>query len=119
MKNNISWATPLVSALLLAEKELDRHRHPPVETIEKEITIVNRFGLHLRPAAMFARTANRFHSHISAAKGGVEVDGKSVLALISLAAEKGATLRIRIEGTDARKAMRDIEQLIQSGFEEN
>ena len=83
MKNNIAWATPLVSALLLAEKELDRHWHPRHETIEKEVTIMNRFGLHVRPAAMLVRLANRFDSTTSVAKEGVEVDGKSVMALIA------------------------------------
>jgi phosphotransferase system HPr (HPr) family protein len=83
MKNNIAWATPLVSALLLAEKDLDRHWHPRHETIEKEVTIMNRFGLHVRPAAMFVRLANRFDSTTSAAKEGVEVDGKSVMSLIA------------------------------------
>ena len=119
MKTNIAWATPLVSALLLAEKELDRHWQPQAETIEKEITIVNRFGLHTRPAGMFVRLANRFESIISVTKEGVEVDGKSVMALISLSATKGTKLRLRIEGTDAREATQEIEQLIQSRFEED
>jgi phosphocarrier protein len=119
MKNNIAWATPLVSALLLAEKELNRHWHPPVERIKKEITIMNRLGLYVRPAAMFARTANGFRSTISLAKESEEVDGKSVMALMSLAATKGTKLRLRIEGTDGQEAMHEIEQLIQSRFEED
>jgi phosphocarrier protein HPr len=110
---------PLLSAVMLAEKELDRHLHPPVEKLEKEIALVNRFGLHMRPAAMFARTASGFHSDICVAKDENEVDGKSVMSLISLAAAQGAKLRIRIEGRDANQAMRELERLIQSRFEED
>jgi phosphotransferase system HPr (HPr) family protein len=102
MKNNIAWAMPLVSGLLLAEKVLDRHWHPPVERIKKEITVMNRLRLHVRPAAMFARVANQFHSKVVVAKDGVEVDGKSVTALISLAALKDAKLRVLVGRTDAR-----------------
>jgi phosphocarrier protein len=64
--------------------------------------------------AMLARTANHFHSDIHVAKGEHEVDGKSVMDLISLAAGRGARLRIRIEGMDATEAMRELEQLVQS-----
>lgn len=81
--------------------------------------MMNRFGLHVRPAAMLVRLANRFDSTISLAKEGVEVDGKSVMALMSLAATNGTKLRLRTEGTDAQEAMHEIEQLIQSRFEED
>lgn len=81
--------------------------------------MMNRFGLHVRPAAMLVRLANRFDSTISLAKEGVEVDGKSVMALMSLAATNGTKLRLRTEGTDAQQAMHEIEQLIQSRFEED
>lgn len=81
--------------------------------------MMNRFGLHVRPAAMLVRLANRFDSTISLAKEGVEVDGKSVMALMSLAAKNGTKLRLRTEGTDAQQAMHEIEQLIQSRFEED
>lgn len=81
--------------------------------------MMNRFGLHVRPAAMLVRLANRFDSTISVAKEGVEVDGKSVMALISLAATNGTKLRLRTEGTDAHEAMHEIAQLIQSRFEED
>ena len=74
---------------------------------------MNRFGLRVRSAAMLVRLANRFDSTTSVAKEGVDVDGKSVMALMLLAATKGAKLRIRVEGTDAREAMCEIEQLIQ------
>ena len=114
LRVKIHPCAPLVSAVLLAEEELVRHLHPPVKKLEKEFTRVKPFGLHVRPAAMLARTANHFHSDIHVAKGEHEVDGKSVMDLISLAAGRGARLRIRIEGMDATEAMRELEQLVQS-----
>lgn len=80
---------------------------------------MNRFGLHMRPAAIFARNARHFHSDIRVVKNGSEVDGKRVMGLMSLSAAQGANLRIRIEGTDANAAMRELEQLAQSGFDED
>ena len=117
--SKIGWYAPLVGAVLLAEQKVDRHFHPPVERLENEIVITNQFGLHMRPAAMLARLANRFHSNIWVTKDGVEVDGKRVMSLISLAAGAGAELRSRIEGADAAQAMRALERLIQSRFDED
>ena len=79
---------------------------------------MNRFGLHVRPAAVFARMANGFRSTIWVAKESEEVDGKSVMALMSLRRRRHEAAP-RIEGTDGREAMREIEQLIQSRFEED
>jgi phosphocarrier protein HPr len=104
-----TFAAPVVAGVLLAEHELGRHFHRPVQKLEKEITIVNRFGLHMRPAAMFVRAARRFHSDVRVAKNGNEVDGKSVMGLISLAAPRSANLQIRVEGTDANEAMCELE----------
>jgi phosphocarrier protein len=109
---------PLVGAVLLAQENLERHWRPHAEKVEKELAITNRSGLHVRPAAMLARLANRFHSKIWVTKDDVEVDGKSVMGLISLAAAPGAKLHIRVEGIDAAEAMGAIEQLIQSRFDE-
>lgn len=80
---------------------------------------MNRFGLHMRPAAIFARNARRFQSDIRVVKNGNEVDGKSVMSLISLAAAQGTRLGLRIEGRDAKAAMRELEQLAQSEFDED
>ena len=80
---------------------------------------MNRFGLHLRHAARFAQVANRFCGNVRVAKGGTEVNGKSILDLISLGAAQGSRLRIRIEGPDGSQAMREIERLIQSWSDED
>jgi phosphocarrier protein HPr len=87
--------------------------------IEKDLSIPNRLGLHARPAAMFVRIASRYRSEIWVSKEGEEVNGKSIMGLMMLAAGQGSTLRIRCEGPDADKAMEDIEALIKTGFNED
>ena len=92
---------------------------PSEDKVEKEIAIVNCFGLHLQHAGRFAQMANRFRADIWVAKDGTEVNGKSILGLITLGATQGSRLRIGIEGADAAEAMQEIERLIQSWFDED
>jgi phosphocarrier protein HPr len=99
--------------------ETKRPATPSARNVVKEIAIVNRFGLHLRHAARFAQVANRFRGDVWVAKDGTEVNGKSILGLITLGAAQGSRLRIRTEGPDAPQAMREIERLIQSWFDED
>ena len=94
-------------------------RTAAAQKIEKEVTIVNRLGLHARPAAMFVRIASRHRSEIWVAKEGEEVNGKSIMGLMMLAAGQGSKLLIRCEGPDADKAMVEIEELIQKKFNED
>ena len=89
------------------------------QRIEKEISIVNRLGLHARPAAMFVRVARRYRSEIWVAKEGEEVNGKSIMGLMMLAAGQGSKLRIRCEGPDADKAIEELEGLISTRFNED
>jgi phosphocarrier protein HPr len=86
--------------------------------IEKEITIINRLGLHARPAAMFVRIASRYRSEIWVEKEGEQINGKSIMGLMMLAAGQGSKLIIRCEGPDADKAMEEIEDLINRRFNE-
>ena len=90
----------------------------PAQKIEKELTIVNRLGLHARPAAMFVRIASRHRAEIWVSKEGEEVNGKSIMGLMMLAAGQGSKLRIRCDGPDADKAMEELEELIKAGFNE-
>jgi phosphocarrier protein HPr len=90
-----------------------------VQTIDKEITIVNRLVLHARPAAMFVRIASRYRSEIWVSKEGEEVNGKSIMGLMMLAAGQGSKLRIRCEGPDAGRAIEELEELIKSRFNED
>jgi len=94
-------------------------RAAPAQKIEKEVTIVNRLGLHARPAAMFVRIASRHRAEIWVAKEGEEVNGKSIMGLMMLAAGQGSKLRIRCDGPDADKAMEELEELIKAGFNED
>src|SRR5712692_2964237 len=86
---------------------------------EKDITIVNRLGLHARPAAMFVRIASRYRAEIWVDKEGEQVNGKSIMGLMMLAAVQGSKLHIRCEGLDADKAMQEIEELIKARFNED
>jgi Phosphotransferase System HPr (HPr) Family len=94
-------------------------RAAPAQKIEKELTIVNRLGLHARPAAMFVRIASRHRAEIWVSKEGEEVNGKSIMGLMMLAAGQGSKLRIRCDGPDADKAMEELEELIKAGFNED
>ena len=93
-------------------------RAAPAQKIEKEVTIVNRLGLHARPAAMFVRIASRHRAEIWVAKEGEEINGKSIMGLMMLAAGQGSKLLIRCDGPDADKAMEELEELIKAGFNE-
>ena len=88
------------------------------DTIEKEVTIVNRLGMHARPAAMFVRIASRFRCEVWVEKEGEQINGKSIMGLMMLAAGQGSKLRIRCEGPDADKALEELEALIAGRFSE-
>jgi phosphocarrier protein HPr len=87
--------------------------------VEKDISIVNRLGLHARPAAMFVRIASRYRCDVWVAKEGEEVNGKSIMGLMMLAAGQGSKLHIRCQGADAEKAIAELEELIKAHFHED
>jgi phosphocarrier protein len=89
------------------------------QKVEKEITVINRLGLHARPAAMFVRIASRYRSEIWVEKEGEQINGKSIMGLMMLAAGQGSKLHVRCEGPDADKAIEEIEALIKAGFNED
>jgi phosphocarrier protein len=89
------------------------------DKVEKDVTIVNRLGMHARPAAMFVRIASRFKCEVWVEKEGEQVNGKSIMGLMMLAAGQGSKLRIRCEGAEADKAMEELEQLIAGKFTED
>lgn len=86
---------------------------------EKDIAVVNRLGLHARPAAMFVRIASRYRCDVWVAKEGEEVNGKSIMGLMMLAAGQGSKLHLRCDGPDAEKALADLEELINARFHED
>src|SRR3954453_12488970 len=87
--------------------------------IVREMVIENRLGLHARPAAMFVRVASKFRSEVWVAKEAEEVNGKSIMGLMMLAAGQGSKLQVRCEGPDAEEAMEDLEALINAKFNED
>ena len=78
----------------------------------------NELGLHARPAALFVQQANRYKSEIFVAKEEMEVNGKSIMSMMMLAAESGSQLRIRAVGEDAEVAVQALVELVRSGVGE-
>jgi phosphocarrier protein len=89
------------------------------QSIAKEITVLNRLGLHARPAAMFVKVCNKHKSEIWVEKDGERVNGKSIMGLMMLAAGQGSKLQVSCEGIDAEKALSEIEALIARRFDED
>jgi phosphocarrier protein HPr len=87
--------------------------------IEREATIVNSLGMHARPAAQVVRLTSTFKSHIELERDGQMVNGKSIMGVMTLAAECGAVLRLRAEGEDAEAAVTALQALIANGFGES
>jgi phosphocarrier protein len=85
---------------------------------QKDYTILNKLGIHARPAAQFVKTANRFQSDIFVEKDGEEVDGKSIMGLMMLAAGNGSVISISADGSDADAALEALGDLISRKFEE-
>jgi len=86
--------------------------------IERDIEIKNKLGLHARAAAKLVHTAARFRSDIKIRKGDEEVDGKSILGILLLAAGRGTTITIKANGEDEADAVAAIEKLIDAKFDE-
>lgn len=84
----------------------------------KEITVSNKLGIHARPAAQFVKMASEFKAEIRVAKDGEEVDGKSIMGLMMLAAGHGSVLKMIAEGPDADEALQSLEDLVVRNFGE-
>lgn len=84
-----------------------------------EVQIVNKYGLHARPAAELVKLANRFRSDVWIRKEDTEVSGKSIMGVMMLAAECGSTVEIRAKGEDSQEAVDALAQLIQNRFGED
>ena len=81
-------------------------------------TIRNKLGLHARAAALLVKTANHFAADVKIEKDGIEVDGKSIMGILMLAASKGTRITLKAEGKDAVQAMETLGQLIENKFGE-
>jgi phosphotransferase system HPr (HPr) family protein len=80
--------------------------------IKKLLKVRNKQGLHARPAALFVQLANKFDSEITVIKDSQEVNGKSIMGMLMLAAEKDSDIQIIAEGDDAKEAMEALEGLV-------
>ena len=86
--------------------------------VERTLVISNKLGLHARPAAVFVQTANRFEASIEVQKEDLKIDGKSIMGIMTLAAEMGSSITVRVTGKDAAAAMEVLAKLVESNFGE-
>ena len=104
--------------MIQGSKELRATGKEILAMVEREFTIVNRLGLHARAAAKLVHLAGKFKCRIYLCKDGEEVDAKSILGILLLAAAQHSKISLRCEGGDESAAMRDLSDLIANGFEE-
>ncbi len=86
---------------------------------ERTVKIVNKLGLHARPAAEIVKTAARFKSNVTIIRDDLEVNGKSIMGVMMLAAEYGSTILIRVQGEDAEAALDALAALVSAKFGES
>ena len=86
---------------------------------ERNVVVKNKLGLHARPAAEIVKTAGKFKSQITILRDDMEVNGKSIMGVMMLTAEKGTTLTVRADGDDAIQALDAIEKLVDGKFGES
>ena len=83
----------------------------------REFTLVNKYGMHVRPAGLFAKIASRYDADIQVEKDGSSVSGKSIMALMTLEAVCGTKLRVTADGPEAKEALDDLEALVARKFD--
>jgi len=86
--------------------------------IQKEVKIINEIGLHVRPASILVEVANKFKSDIWIEKDGQEANGKSIMSILLLSAEKGSKINIKAEGPDAAQAVEALAKVVNNKFGE-
>ena len=89
-----------------------------MSTVEREVKIVNKYGLHARPAMQLVEVANKYNSNVEVSKDALTVDAKSIMSIMRLAATKDSVLRIRAEGDDAEQAVEEMAEIVANGFGE-
>jgi len=86
--------------------------------LQNDFLITNKLGLHARASALFVKTSSRFSSDVKLAREGVEVNGKSIMGIMMLAASKGTSVHLSVDGADETDAFQIIGELITNGFGE-
>ena len=87
------------------------------EKLTREITLLNKYGMHVRPAGLFAKVASRFDAEVTVEKDGNVVSGKSIMALMTLEAVCGTVLKVTAEGAQAKEALDELEALVGRKFD--
>jgi phosphocarrier protein HPr len=95
-----------------------KHQPSEVPSVTREFVLSNKLGMHARPAALFVKTASKFSSEIMVEKDGEEVNGKSIMGLMMLAAGCGSILKVNANGTDAAAAIDEIAKIFERKFDE-
>jgi len=85
----------------------------------KKLEIQNKLGLHARAAALFVQTVNKYSSQVTVSNDGQTADGRSIMGMLTLGAPQGSKIQVEVTGEDADKALRAIEKLLDSRFNEN
>ena len=85
----------------------------------RHVTVVNQLGMHARAAAKFVHLATRFNARVQVARDGREMDGKSIMGILLLAAARGSVITISADGADERDAVAALVALVESGFGED
>ncbi|MCX6900473.1 MAG: HPr family phosphocarrier protein [Verrucomicrobia bacterium] len=93
----------------------DEHPRPLI----REVVVINKQGIHARPAALFVKTATKFRADIGIEKEGEVVNGKSIIGLLMLAAGEGTKLTLTAQGQDAEKALAELSKLFEDKFSED
>ena len=87
------------------------------QTVKKELTLINKYGLHVRPAGLFAKIASRFNATVEVEKDGNVVSGKSIMALMTLEAVCGTKLTVTATGPQAEEVIEELESLVSRKFD--
>lgn len=97
---------------------MEKSTTPATQTLTKELLVQNKMGIHARPAAMIVRVTNKFKSEVHVEKDDEQVNGKSIMGLMMLAAAKGSTVKFVATGPDAQQMLTDLEALFAKKFDE-
>ncbi len=97
---------------------MEKSTTPASQTLTKELLVQNKMGIHARPAAMIVRVTNKFKAEVHVEKDDEQVNGKSIMGLMMLAAAKGSTVKFVATGPDAEQMLADLEALFAKKFDE-
>jgi phosphocarrier protein HPr len=97
---------------------MEKSTTPTAKTLTKELLVQNKMGIHARPAAMIVRVTNKFKAEVYVEKDEEQVNGKSIMGLMMLAAAKGSTVKFVATGPDAEQMLADLEALFLKKFDE-